>query len=423
MTPILKRNLAVFDIDGTLTDSVTAHQSSFITALHQFGLRDVDTNWGGYKHHTDSFIFKVNYERQFKAEIDAGVIARFETLLLEAITEATLTEPVAEIAGATAFLKQLTDHPEYDVVFATGSLMAPALLKLQQAGIELDEALIITANHIFSRDELVAEAIEKARLFYGRDRYDTIVSFGDGLWDYETARNLKIDFIGIGNTKLPAYGVTSFFADFNEKQLTGLLASEKPGTALPDFIINSEGKISKELRKRGLTTFQQAAAFIGALPYARNTDKEDILTVFKDHCGTCSTKHALLKQLASENNFEGIKLMMGIFKMNAKNSPKIAGTLTKHNLDYIPEAHNYLKYHDLVLDYTRLHAKAEDFIDDLLEEVSILPGQITDYKVSYHKDYLRQWLEQNPGITFSLSELWTIRERCIYDLSVSGARS
>ncbi|MBI3233912.1 MAG: hypothetical protein HYZ42_07700 [Bacteroidetes bacterium] len=110
----------------------------------------------------------------------------------------------------------------------------------------------------------------------------------------------------------------------------------------PNFDITSSGQISHEFLNRGIVTFEQAANYIQLLPYRRNVDKKDISCVFRDYCGTCSTKHSLLKQLASENNFDGITLILGLFKMNGTNTPKVSKTLARYHLDYIPEAHNYL---------------------------------------------------------------------------------
>lgn len=107
----------------------------------------------------------------------------------------------------------------------------------------------------------------------------------------------------------------------------------------PDFKINPWGNISKEFIARNIVTFSDAADFITHLPYGRNVHKNHLLTVFTDGCATCGTKHALLKTLADENNFPGIQLILGLVKMNAKNTPEVGLTLEKNNLDYIPEAH------------------------------------------------------------------------------------
>lgn len=141
--------------------------------------------------------------------------------------------------------------------------------------------------------------------------------------------------------------------------------------------------------------------------------------MFTDGCGTCSTKHALLKTLAVEQSIHAMTLCLGLFKMNGLNTPPIARTLATYQLDYLPEAHNYLRWGETRLDYTNAHSSPADFENDLIVEMSILPSQITDFKVQLHKDFLKQWLLDNPDIHWSLDELWAIRERCIADLSVS----
>lgn len=185
----------------------------------------------------------------------------------------------------------------------------------------------------------------------------------------------------------------------------------------PDFDIKSMGQISKEFTDRNIVTFKQASLFIKQLAYGRNADKNNLATVFTDNCGTCSTKHALLKRLADENEFEKVKLIVGLFKMNKKNTPQVSSTLQKYNLEYIPEAHCYLKFEDKIIDLTKLNSKPTDFLDELIEEIEIIPEQITDFKVNYHKNYLASWLDKNKQINLSLNELWKIREECIQKLS------
>lgn len=185
----------------------------------------------------------------------------------------------------------------------------------------------------------------------------------------------------------------------------------------PDFDIKSMGQISKEFTDRNIVTFKQASLFIRQLAYGRNAEKNNLATVFTDNCGTCSTKHALLKRLADENEFEKVKLIVGLFKMNKKNTPQVSSTLQKYNLEYIPEAHCYLKFEDQIIDLTKLNSKPTDFLDELIEEIEILPEQITDFKVNYHKNYLASWLDKNKQINLSLNDLWKIREECIQKLS------
>jgi hypothetical protein len=183
-----------------------------------------------------------------------------------------------------------------------------------------------------------------------------------------------------------------------------------------DFDIKASGIISTCFLNRNIDTFSLAAEFIKHLPYQRNPNKEDLTTVFTDHHGTCSTKHAILKQLATENNRNDLQLALGVFKMNGANTPKILNTLQQYNISYIPEAHNYLKVEDHILDYTFPNSGDSHFEQDLLEEIIIRPNQISNFKIAYHTAYLKKWLEEN-CIPYSLEEIWNIRELCIQQLS------
>ena len=104
---------------------------------------------------------------------------------------------------------------------------------------------------------------------------------------------------------------------------------------LPDFNIKPGDAISREFLSHNIQSFHEAVEFIRNLRYGRNADKNDLKTVFADNKGTCSTKHALLKKLADEHNIPGIRLMLGIFKMDGRNTPPVAGTLNINGLAYI----------------------------------------------------------------------------------------
>ena len=177
----------------------------------------------------------------------------------------------------------------------------------------------------------------------------------------------------------------------------------------------SKGKISKAFHNMAIETFQQASNWVKTLPYRRNLNKDNESALFEEHCGTCSTKHALLKRLATENGNTEIRLMLGIFKMNAKNTPAVKDILKEYNLKYIPEAHNYLRACNYLMDYTGIGVNEAKFELDLLAETEISPNQITDFKVRYHRDFLKAWIKEN-NIPYSLDELWNIREKCIAEI-------
>ena len=186
---------------------------------------------------------------------------------------------------------------------------------------------------------------------------------------------------------------------------------------LLDFKIESSDEISAQFLKREIFSFRDAARFIQNLDYGRNSDKNNLKAIFTENKGTCSSKHALLKTLAVENGFYGIQLTIGIFKMNGTNTPKIKDCLLKYNIDFIPEAHTYLKYRGQYFDFTRTGSSAKDFIDDLLCEVEIEPNEIGEEKIRIHQTYLNNWVKDNSDLKYSAKEIWAIREECIEDLS------
>lgn len=181
-----------------------------------------------------------------------------------------------------------------------------------------------------------------------------------------------------------------------------------------NFKIESEGKVSQEFLKNSIFDFNSACNFIASLPYKRNEDKNNLLCVFIEKVGTCSTKHAILRKLAIENNRNEVKLILGIFKMDAEYNSKIEKTLKKYNIDYIPEAHNYLKINNKYFDFTLPNAKYDDVKSKLLEEKEIEFDQINSEKIFLHKKFLENWIEKNS--TYDLEEVWKIREQCIHDL-------
>lgn len=187
--------------------------------------------------------------------------------------------------------------------------------------------------------------------------------------------------------------------------------------AIPDFPLETPGPVTKAFQMLGINHFSTAAAYIQQLPYRRNTDKNNLLSVLQEQCGTCSTKHALLKMLTEEQQQHGFRLMSGLFRMNALNTRPAAPVLQQYGLGYIPEAHCYLRYGEEVLDYTKTGSTASQWLPDLIRETEISPDQISAFKVAWQKDYIREWLAKQPEIHLGPEDIWTAREACIAALT------
>ena len=162
--------------------------------------------------------------------------------------------------------------------------------------------------------------------------------------------------------------------------------------------------------------FEELIDKVKNLPYDRNTNRYDFSLVLSENKGTCSSKHAFLKDFADKNEIENVKLYIGIFKMNEVNTQKLGDLLTKNNIKYIPEAHCYLKINQIPVDVTTSDSFYDKIKHDIIEEIEIIPNQVSDFKVEYHKAFLKKWIkETNQNNTFE--EIWRIREECISKLS------
>ncbi|WP_445717344.1 hypothetical protein [Flavobacterium sp.] len=163
--------------------------------------------------------------------------------------------------------------------------------------------------------------------------------------------------------------------------------------------------------------FKELIDKVKNIPYGRNANRYDFSLVLSENKGTCSSKHAFLKDFADKNEIENVKLYIGIFKMNEVNTPKISDLLSKNNINYIPEAHCYLKINQIPVDVTTSDSFYDKIKNEIIEEIEIIPNQVSDFKVEYHKAFLKKWIEEtNQNNTFE--EIWEIREQSIEKLSI-----
>jgi phosphoglycolate phosphatase-like HAD superfamily hydrolase len=214
-----KKHLIIFDIDGTLTDSVAIHQAAFVKTLKQLGIAEMNEQFHAYKHHTDLHIAKTIYEAFTSKQFDQHVIEQFEQSLHLNISE---TLDIAEIKGAKKLLEHLENDSEFGLCYATGSMYKPATFKLNKIGINFSPLQLVACNDIEDREGILHLAIENAKKHYQVEHFQRIISIGDGLWDLKTAQNLALEFIGIGSKNKPvmeAHGMTVHLNDFENLEV------------------------------------------------------------------------------------------------------------------------------------------------------------------------------------------------------------
>ena len=116
--------------------------------------------------------------------------------------------------------------------------------------------------------------------------------------------------------------------------------------------------------------------------------------------------------IADENEYSEVKLILGIFKMNHENTPGIGNTLIDANMEFMPEAHCYLKYENQRYDFTNPTSDISKIEKDIILEKEITPQDVAEFKVEFHQSYLKKWLKEKEE-NYTFEEIWKIREACI----------
>lgn len=183
-----------------------------------------------------------------------------------------------------------------------------------------------------------------------------------------------------------------------------------------DYKLTSKDKLTELAKSHKIETWNELIKLVKSLPYGRNKNRTDFGLVLSEKKGTCSSKHALLKSIADLNDVPNIDLIIGIYRMTELNTPKIGTELTKNAIEFIPEAHCYLKINGKRTDLTTQKSEFKTIEKDLIQELEIEPVQVADFKVQYHKRFIENWLKKS-NLTFEFDEIWGIREKCITNLT------
>ncbi len=185
--------------------------------------------------------------------------------------------------------------------------------------------------------------------------------------------------------------------------------------SIKQLTFNSTDNLTALIKEKEIKNWSDLIEYTRNLPYGRNLNREDFSLVIKENKGTCSSKHSFLKKVADLNEFENVKLILGMYRMNHLNTPKIGNTILENGLEYIPEAHCYLKLNNQRIDITSNNSDIEKLIGEIIEEIEIKPEQVNTFKVDYHKEYLQNWIKENE-IDMGFDKIWDIREQCIKKL-------
>lgn len=145
-------------------------------------------------------------------------------------------------------------------------------------------------------------------------------------------------------------------------------------TVFPDGPLSGSGVISQKFSGLNINTFLDACRYVHELPYGYNSDKDDLMTLFKDNMGTCTSKHAVIGTLAAELDIP-IGKNVGIYRMTPEIVTGTDAILEKYNLPYVPMLHCFLVYDIYRVDLTEGNRNGKNCaIDEFLYTEKVIPN-------------------------------------------------
>jgi hypothetical protein len=105
--------------------------------------------------------------------------------------------------------------------------------------------------------------------------------------------------------------------------------------------IEGAGPVSRAFVELGITSLYAACRYVHELPYGYNSDRDDLMILFKEKMGSCTTKHAVIASLAAELALP-IEKAIGIYAMTEEIVAGAGFILDKYKLPYIPMVHCFL---------------------------------------------------------------------------------
>jgi len=137
-------------------------------------------------------------------------------------------------------------------------------------------------------------------------------------------------------------------------------------TVFPEKAIIGTGPVSLAFLDLGIQTFQDACRYVHALPYGYNSDRDDLMILFKEKTGTCTTKHAVIATLAAELGLP-ITKAVGVYAMTEAIVTGADKILAEYGLPYVPMIHCFLEHGNYRVDLTEGNHNGKNRpIDDFL---------------------------------------------------------
>jgi phosphoglycolate phosphatase-like HAD superfamily hydrolase len=226
--------LAIFDLDGTLTDTNAVDGECYLEAMSTEIGCALNPDWSTYQHGTDAGIAHEALADFFGRRATSEEIDRLRERFV-ALLEARLTEDPSRfsvVPGAVALLSHLQEEG-WHLCIATGGWSKSAELKRRAAGLPQTVPIFSSDLH-HAREGILEIAIQRMRELNSVPSYDRILSLGDGVWDVSAAASLRLPFVGVGRgaraDRLREAGARAVLGDFVdlEDTLATMESAEPP---------------------------------------------------------------------------------------------------------------------------------------------------------------------------------------------------
>jgi beta-phosphoglucomutase-like phosphatase (HAD superfamily) len=208
-------NIAVFDIDGTLTQTCNRYDEYYAQAVEEAVGVSISRSWSDYVHSTDSGIMHEVCIRDTGLPPRVDQIAAAQKRYLRKL-KVVCTGGEA-IAGAGALIEVLASSSFWAIALATGNWATAARFKMSRAGLAADSIPWATADDALDRKEIITLAIGRSAKHLGLSGFDRIVYLGDAAWDLSAAHALGLAFVRRGsalsdgqNQLLPSHSLADF---------------------------------------------------------------------------------------------------------------------------------------------------------------------------------------------------------------------
>jgi phosphoglycolate phosphatase-like HAD superfamily hydrolase len=183
-------HLVMFDIDGTLTETMKVDEECFIRSFKDvFGFADIDTDWSHYRRTTDSGIFHDVFTSRVGRSPAAQEVSRFRQHFIQLLAAVSSQSPFAPVAGADRLLSRLAQGGSHRVSLATGGWCDSARLKMASAGMCFDDHPAASADDALDRESIMRLSKQRAAERYG-ESFACTVYVGDGVWDARACRSV-----------------------------------------------------------------------------------------------------------------------------------------------------------------------------------------------------------------------------------------